>query len=85
MQDDAEDPNTQDTTPSTLLSQLQQCRLTHNPRDLIETIAQQQDDLEAQWEQEPYITVDLDEEETGEYIQELLETALLFYFTENYP
>jgi hypothetical protein len=43
------------------------------------------EELEEQWERSPHLTVVMDDEVTEHYIQNLLDTALVFYFNSNPP
>jgi hypothetical protein len=43
------------------------------------------EELEKQWEKAPHLTVTIDDDLTEQYTQDLLDTALIFYFSANTP
>jgi hypothetical protein len=55
------------------------------PRKHTDSTARTQQEIEEIWELEPHLTVVLDEATTGTYVQELLDTAMIFWFHDRSP
>jgi hypothetical protein len=68
-----------------LLEELQRFRLDSRPPTSVDEDKLTQEELERRWTVEPHVTVELDDEETTQYIQELLDTGVIFYFHDRPP
>jgi hypothetical protein len=76
---------TRDHTPDSLINSLKQLNL--KPPINVEgtRVYRLSEELDKQWEKAPYLTVVMDDDTTKNFIQELLDIALIFYFSSNSP
>jgi hypothetical protein len=68
-----------------LVRQLENFHITSQSNNLIASVAQNFRTQEALWEKQPHVTINMDDEETEDYIQELVNCAMLFYFNDRPP
>jgi hypothetical protein len=68
-----------------MLHQLENFHITANHEALVSSLAQNHNIKTGRWEKQSHITIEMDDEETGDYIQDLLDTGLIFYFTDRLP
>jgi hypothetical protein len=68
-----------------ILGKLENFHISAHYTKLVSTINQRPTPPNTSWDEEPHITIEMDETETGEYIQDLLDTALIFYFNNRPP
>jgi hypothetical protein len=68
-----------------IVKQLENFHITSQNTNLIATVAQNSRTQEDIWEKQPHITITMDDEETEDYIQELVACAMLFYFNDRPP
>jgi hypothetical protein len=68
-----------------IVRQLENFHITTQHNQLIASVAKTFQSNEAVWERQPHVTISMDDEITGDYIQELVDGAMLFYFNDRPP
>jgi hypothetical protein len=80
-----QDPTLPNPVPYNLLDQLQRFHIDSGHSKQTDSTTRTQQEIEEIWELEPHLTVTLDEAVTGAYVQELLDTAMIFWFRDRPP